>query len=265
MRVHAAWQRLRSARQRGHRMARGGAVLAAALAGVWAAGCTGETPAAPDAEGCSPARPPATLGVLTPMVVQGDAARCLVAPAGRWLVIPQLSNPEQSPARWTMVVGAPGPATTPLPGTLQVVEAARPAAEVLHARLRAAEADPPRPPLGDTRAVVVRRSVPSAGSVSAFQVLSVLSGPEQFVTIAARAVFVGRHVVVYVDTAAPDVVPAERWRALGQRLDDDLHPAAVSAFGAPSDLDGDGRTLIVLTPVVNALVTEVQCARRRSR
>jgi hypothetical protein len=161
-----------------------------------------------------------------------------------------------------MVVGPPGPPVTPLPGTFQVVGDAPSAADALHAFLREHERRPSGASLGRPSLRSAVRAPAVVGGTAAFQVLAALSGAERFASITARAVFVGQHIAVYVDTAAPPVVAPATWQAVGARLDADLFPAAVSAFGAPSDLDGDGRTLVVLSPVVNALVSEVDCARR---
>jgi len=49
-------------------------------------------------------------------------------------------------------------------------------------------------------------------------------------------------------------------RRFGDLLDRTLHPLDVEVFGAESDVDGNGRIIVLLTPIVNALTTAAQCS-----
>jgi hypothetical protein len=92
---------------------------------------------------------------------------------------------------------------------------------------------------------------PEVGELRDFQVLS---REGTFDPVTARARWVGANVAVYVDTAAPapglgdsDVTE------LGDAFDDPVFSVVSGSFGAPSDLDGNERVVVLLTPRVNAL------------
>ncbi|MBK8005405.1 MAG: hypothetical protein IPK12_16150 [Gemmatimonadetes bacterium] len=96
-----------------------------------------------------------------------------------------------------------------------------------------------RPPsVGDTRTFSVCASIACAG----------------FVPVQASARFVGTHVALFVDdtVAAGGFSPAEL-DSLGVLADSHLFPLDTTAFGAPSDLDGNGVVIVLLTDRVNAL------------
>ncbi len=102
---------------------------------------------------------------------------------------------------------------------------------------------------------------PALGSLRTFQVLSNLTS-NRYTPITARLAYAGSNVLLYVDQAAPpggftDV----DLEGFGRYYDEVLYPLDVSTFGPPSDIDGNGRLVMLLTPVVNALVTAAQCAR----
>jgi hypothetical protein len=238
------------------------AYRAARLVGTIAlAACRSDSTAPPEGA-CTPALAAVvgTSGDGVPQVVRGDAASCLrAATAGTYLVVTQLANGDAPVGRYAAQIGTPaGPVEGP-PGTLSLLEApVGSAADRLHALARAVERRPVSP-----RATMplLRRELPTVGASGTFSVLRTLSLPEAYAPVTARAAFVGRHVVVYVDTATPPVFSADDWQALGRQFDDDLYPVDTAAFGPPSDLDGNGRVIVLFTPVVNALVSELECAR----
>jgi hypothetical protein len=67
-------------------------------------------------------------------------------------------------------------------------------------------------------------------------------------------VAVGTHVVVVADSAAPagGFTDAD-WQAIAAEFDSLVHPAVTGSFGAPLDLDGNGRVIAFYTPAVNEL------------
>jgi hypothetical protein len=92
---------------------------------------------------------------------------------------------------------------------------------------------------------------------------------DDFVTVQAEVRFVGERAVVYEDRDAPlGGLTDEDLLEFGQQFEDDLYPVAARAFGAESDVDRNGRVLILMTPVVNGLTPAQQCGQssiRRSR
>ena len=98
-------------------------------------------------------------------------------------------------------------------------------------------------------------AVPVLGSTRAFWVFNGSDDPgARFDEITATARHVGDQAVIYVDDQAPAAgFTAEDLAALGARFDDVIHLRVTTSFGSPSDLDGNDRVVILLTPVVNRL------------
>lgn len=93
--------------------------------------------------------------------------------------------------------------------------------------------------------------VPEVGSVREFQILD---GELGFRTLDARAEVVGRRAIVYQDLDAPaGGFTIQQMEAFASEFDDAIYPVVTEAFGAPSNLNGHGRVLILLTPQVNRL------------
>jgi hypothetical protein len=186
---------------------------------------------------------------------------------GRYALLPQFaatqdfasgSAREIVPTFPFVIGGSSGPVAriaTPsgAPAALSVVDA-------FHMRLRAIErAEVPN-------AIAYARQMRARGPVSLrtqtladaatrnFQVLSSLTG-STYLTVAARLTYSGTNVSVYVDdelVAGPTFTDAE-YAALGRQFDVDMYPVDIASFGAPSDIDGDGKVIILFTPVVNRL------------
>lgn len=104
--------------------------------------------------------------------------------------------------------------------------------------------------------------LPAAGSVRQFAVVSSFDSKNPtFATVGARLAYVGSNVLVYVDTLSPtNGFTPDQLTAFSQLFDQTLYPIGVAAFGSPSDIDGNQRVIMLLTPVVNALVTKADCA-----
>lgn len=105
-------------------------------------------------------------------------------------------------------------------------------------------------------------SPPAVGSTRVFHVLATAdAGPQHYGAVSARLVFAGSNILLYVDAAAPAPgFTADQLEALGHRFDEVLYPMEVEAFGAPTDIDGNERLIMLLSPVVNALTPRGACA-----
>ena len=99
---------------------------------------------------------------------------------------------------------------------------------------------------------------PPIGSDRAFRVLSRLD-VSSFASTVGRLRYAGAHVLVYEDRASPEPFEPAALQRLGDLLDRTLYQLGVRTFGAESDIDGNGRVIVYLTPVVNALTTPAQC------
>jgi len=86
------------------------------------------------------------------------------------------------------------------------------------------------------------------------------SSVDDFAQVRATARYVGDRAVIYHDVEAPSGGLADSdFEELGALFDDELYPVATRSFGAESDLDRNGRVLILMTPVVNGLTDEADC------
>ena len=87
-----------------------------------------------------------------------------------------------------------------------------------------------------------------------FKVLSSLT-TSTYSTVTARLVYTGTNILLYVDnqpTASTTFTDAE-YENFGRQFDQDLYPIDISAFGSVSDIDANGKTFVLFTPLVNRL------------
>ena len=110
------------------------------------------------------------------------------------------------------------------------------------------------------RALLRTVAVPAVGSMRGFSVVAAVDG-SRFVAVTARLRFAGDHILVYTDTASAALTDA-RVTALATLMDRDLYPVTVNAFGSESDVDVNGRVIVLLTPVVNRLAKAADCVQR---
>jgi hypothetical protein len=82
----------------------------------------------------------------------------------------------------------------------------------------------------------------------------------------ANLKYSGTHLLIYESTKAPG--PADgihgftnaQITAFGNTFDLDLYTIDVATFGAPSDIDGNGRVIVLLSPLINKLTPSATCA-----
>lgn len=211
------------------------------------------------------------------MLTEAAAACFRVADGGTYLVSAQLAGAGLAAGRHAALVGTPS-APVAMSASARVTSATDEAgatsasdqpAQQLHARHRAVERALSGRAAAAARAAraagrsgsVALRTLPTVGDVETFSVLATLDLPSRYTGVRARARFVGRDVIVFSDTAADEAFTSAQWDAFGRLFDETLFPAAVASFGTTSDLDGNGRTIVLFTPRVNALVTQLQCAQ----
>jgi hypothetical protein len=113
-------------------------------------------------------------------------------------------------------------------------------------------------------ASIARRAsvVPPAGSIRAFEVISTFDVQNPtYTTVNAKLEFTGTNALVYVDTLAPaNGFTTTQLNSFGQSNDGTFYSIDVNEFGPPSDIDGNGRVIVLLTPVVNALSPASKCS-----
>jgi len=100
---------------------------------------------------------------------------------------------------------------------------------------------------------------PTVGALRAFSVCA--NGDcSVFKTVTARARSVGTHVAMYVDTLTPaGGLDSAQIDSLRQLFDSHVYAVDTTAFGGVSDVDSNGVVIVLMTPVVNALVTTAEC------
>jgi hypothetical protein len=122
-------------------------------------------------------------------------------------------------------------------------------------QLAEAMAGKPRPPAGR-----LAGGEPQIGDTETFHVLNtvdpnaLITDPRNFDSVEATLRYKGAHTLVYVDNRVPalNLTDADI-RDVGDRFDTQSYVVDTDAFGSESDIDGDGRVTILLTPTINAL------------
>jgi len=81
-----------------------------------------------------------------------------------------------------------------------------------------------------------------------------------FARVTGEVKYAGTHAVIYEDIEAPSGGLSQLdFDELGAIFDLDLYDVTTSAFGSESDIDRNGRVLILMTPVVNGLTETADC------
>ena len=104
-------------------------------------------------------------------------------------------------------------------------------------------------------------ALPILGSVRSFHVRSNFSSTNPtWKAVGAKLQYVGSTLLLYVDTLAPPAgfTPAQL-QQFGGYADTVLVPIDTAAFGQPSDVDQNGRVIMLMSPVVNADTPKSTC------
>jgi hypothetical protein len=235
-----------------------------------AAACAGD-PIAPILAACHSAVQPLVLSVAADTAIDPRVSvGCVVFPANtsttdsaEYLLVPQAAvETPNFRSSFKLAGGVPVLLAPPVAALFQAAPASP--AQQFHDALRAMEQNRAWPSLAGPAARVGRaiprvpRS-PPVGDQQTFQVLANLS-VLQLTPVTATAQSVGTHVAIYVDNNAP---PSGLARADYDKMRSDfdtlLYAADTAAFGRESDIDGNGLVIVLMTNVVNKLVTPAQC------
>ncbi len=100
---------------------------------------------------------------------------------------------------------------------------------------------------------------PILGSLRKFTVCATLACTS-FKVVTARTATVGMHVAIYVDTLAPKRgLNSFDLDTLKQVFDSRLYPLDTATFGGVSDIDTNSVVIVLMTGVVNKLVSRTTC------
>ena len=231
-----------------------------------------------------------TLGAMQTTTVdcsQGGTVFELAGGGASYLLVPELATGDVPITSTSYTLGSPnatpsqvlasapllGRASTLAPDASPPLTNSHPAARQLafDARLRAADRRMV------TRGLVGRaqRSVgipgpakaqvaPDVGSIRSFRVIATTdtTAKEVFKTVNARLAYVGTNILLYVDTlTAANGFASGDLSGIGNLFDQTLYPIDIDAFGQPSDTDENGRLIMLMTPVVNALTPSADCEK----
>ncbi|MGH7528990.1 MAG: hypothetical protein ACREMN_01265 [Gemmatimonadales bacterium] len=193
---------------------------------------------------------------------------CAIFPANgapgeaEYLLVPQLATSTAGGTTSFQLVGDTLRLTaTPAPAPPARRPAPSPAAR-FHAFLRRGEERRSwgfAPQRGPALLGPVAPAPPAYGSTRQFAVCSDLEC-SSFADVTATVRAVQTKVAIYVDDdAPPGGLDSTALDGLARLFDDRLYPADTAAFGRESDIDDNTVVLILMTPVVNKLITEEQC------
>lgn len=200
---------------------------------------------------------PLSIAPLSGAVVSYPAPSAQLNDANaRYLVVPQYpvegATPDSTIFRLTVGSGAP------ILSPSYVADGAEPATpqSVFDLRLRRIEATLP----ADERIApgALRSSAAAPDSVRNFYVLGNLT-TNCFVQTQARLRYTGARVYLYEDTGAPSSFTADEYARFGALFDDVLYSIDTAAFGFPSDVDGNGHIIVLLSQRINQLTTKAEC------
>jgi hypothetical protein len=102
------------------------------------------------------------------------------------------------------------------------------------------------PPLGSTRSFKVRNSLTGSGTALDTAILK----------------YAGTHLLIYQSQnapAPPNGFTDPQIAAFGNTFDLDLYTIDVATFGGPTDIDGNGRVIVLLSPLINKLTPASVC------
>lgn len=95
-------------------------------------------------------------------------------------------------------------------------------------------------------------------TIRSFQVLSSFTA-STWATVTARLAYSGANLLLYLDTLAPAGFTPTQLQTFGTYFDQTLWPIDTTAFGEPSDIDQNGRIIMLMSRVVNADTPAATC------
>ncbi len=211
-----------------------------------------------------------TLDVFAARTVTGNGGVKLVNP-GRYAVIPQFAattdfatpaSTRTSVPDYPFTIGGVASVTARVAPVDPKPAASLTVAEAFHMHLRDLEAQEApraiaymqqlkaRPPVS----LQVQAAQAQAAVTRDFKVLSSLT-TSTYSTVTARLVYSGSNILLYVDNQPVQgtTFTDTEYESFGRQFDQDLYPIDVNAFGSVSDIDANGKTYVLFTPLVNRL------------
>ena len=201
--------------------------------------------------------------LFQPLAAGQGASFAQPGASSRMLVVPHATNPAQPyTAVFSYTLSADTSASaipaTPGRGSASAARGTLTLREAFEAhRWRAARRLPRRAVARPRVGRSARAGAP--GDTAQFYVLNTTTAspalPSSFTRVTAIRRMTGVHCILYtdVDTLPTGNFTATDLRSFVDTFDMTIHPSNTSHFGPESDIDGNGRVIILVTPVVNRL------------
>ena len=219
-----------------------------------------------------------SLASLNGRVIPAADLPCLTIPAdgGTYLVVPQFptANASVTPVNFTLSAASQGATANivlaserPSPVSVRPLADLGQAQRKLEGYLRrqeravaAAARSAPPAARGPLASVVHTSVVPPSTKI--FRVLSDFSNNNTFKTDTADLKYTGAHILIYQSKNAPQ--PPNGFTdsditAFGNTFDQDLYTIDVATFGSPTDIDNNGRVIVLMSPIINHLTSASSC------
>ena len=184
----------------------------------------------------------------------------------RYLIVPQFASAADDPVPTSFRIGreagtvfaqAASAASAMLPPVVSPQQR-------MDAEMRRIERDlAPLAAMQDMDAVDAPMEALTLGSQRSFRVISVLpkdGSALKFATSTAALKFIGAHILLYVDIAAPSTIAQDDLERIGQLFDSRLYDRVGTVFGSESDLDRNGKVIVLMSQLVNGLVPRAECS-----
>jgi len=243
-----------------------------------AAGCSDEGPtlARPFCTG-SGAQLNLAVGSCTVVdpLVTGDSAVFRANTTGsqmEYVLVPFSASTTPDDSGDFLLQGASATAAPVAPTVAAMTRSPASPAEEFHLFLRRAERDraypvPPQPnlapqaqPAPPEPQAAVTLTPADSGTIRSFKVCGDLKC-DSVPTVRAVLMKIGRHIAIYVDSAAPQPgLTQSDLDAIRDVIDNRLYVVDTLAFGRESDIDANHVVLVLMTNRVNQLVTAAECA-----
>ena len=248
------------------------------------AACSDHSPVAPAVATCTSTTQGVTLGPSQAITVPAaELSTCLSLPANgaTYIVVPQFATAATSVTPISYELGGQGGIVSASINAALVrgnVQAAgslhvNPAQRQFDHLLRTRERQLARvTPVAALRAEILASQAapaaappapPAVGSTRAFFVCGDFTcDTTRFVTDTAVLKFAGTNILLYVSTKAPAPpggLSDAQLMAFGTLFDQTLYGIDVRTFGPPSDIDQNGRVIVLMSPAVNAITPANTC------
>lgn len=203
------------------------------------------------------------LAPLTGAVVSFPGPRAdLEDNAARYLVVPQYATQSSAPAKTTFQLTVGGTTETGSVASAAFGAGTTTPQSAFDARLRELERTLPTwerlPARGELSALSTGGAATAPDSVRTFKVLGNIDG-DCVVSTQARLRYEGRHVYLYEDLGVTEKFTETEYAQFGKLFDEVLYPIDTLAFGSPSDVDGNGHIIVLLSQKVNQLTDRKEC------